>query len=159
MPAPEQDAFLKSWSDAWTEGLWAASWSKSVEGLTAAQAAWRPRIVPAPGAPDPGPRHSIWQIVEHIIFWRVNWLGRLDGGPRPTEADLARHNFPEIADTSEPAWEAARRRLADSHTRVAAAVRDRSDPAAPMMYFLPHDQFHFGQINYIRGMLGLKPIE
>jgi uncharacterized damage-inducible protein DinB len=153
MQYSDRDLFLKWWSDAQAEGLWAASWSKSLEGLTAAQAAWQPR------GQDGKPHHSIWQNVEHLIFWRENWLGRLDGGPRPTEQDLAAQNFPQPKDPSEAAWADARRRLQESHDKVAAAVRDRSDVAAPMMWFLPHDMYHFGQINYIRALQGLKPIE
>jgi len=37
---------------------WQPSLSKALEGLTAAQAAWKPS--PA--------RHSIWQIVRHLIL-------------------------------------------------------------------------------------------
>jgi hypothetical protein len=158
-PGLDRDLFLKWWSEAWTEGLWAAPWSKAVEGLTAAQAAWRPQATAAPGGVQAGPRHSIWQLIEHVVFWRINWMGRLDGGPRPTERELQEHNFPEIAAPSEAAWADARRRLAESQERVAAAVRDRFEVAAPMMQFLPHDMYHFGQVNLIRGMLGLKPIE
>ena len=56
----QRDELLKLWNDAWTEGLWAAAWGKAIDDLTPAQATW----TPAPG------RHSIWQIVNHVIFWR-----------------------------------------------------------------------------------------
>lgn len=155
MPQTDKELFLHWWKSAWDEGVWAASWSKSISDLTPDQAAWQP-----PSAPGvPGVRKSIWQLVEHMIFWRENWLGRLDGGPRPTADLLATHNFPEIRERSQAAWDAARSRLGASQQRVAAAVRDRFEVAAPMMYFLPHDCYHFGQVNYIRAMLGLKPIE
>jgi hypothetical protein len=54
----DRPALVKWWYEAQAEGLWAASWAKAVAGLTPQQAAW----TPAPG------RHSIWQIVEHIVF-------------------------------------------------------------------------------------------
>ena len=153
MQYTDRDLFLKWWTDAWDQGLWAAPWSKSIEGLSPEQAAWQP------AGRDTAPHHSIWQIVEHMIFWRENWLGRLDGGPRPTEPELAARNFPAPREVSETAWAETRRRLHDSHERVAAAVRDRYDVAAGMMWFLPHDMYHIGQINYIRALQGLKPIE
>jgi hypothetical protein len=31
---PDRDLVTKWWSEAWTEGLWAAAWSKSLDGLT-----------------------------------------------------------------------------------------------------------------------------
>lgn len=153
MPHTDRDLFLKWWSDAWDQGLGAASWSKSVDGLTAEQAAWQP--------PDAGgrPRHSIWQVVEHVIFWRENLLGRLDGGPRPTATELANRNFPQPGQASDQAWADTRLRFQESHERVAVAVRDRFDVAAGMMELLPHDCYHMGQINYVRALLGLNPIE
>lgn len=137
------------WSAAWNEGLWAAAWSRSVEDLTAAQAAW---------APQPG-RHSIWQIVLHMIFWREDCLRRLATGRKPTDEELAANNFPHLTDVSEPAWTAAKRRFADSQQRVAAVLADGAASLERVSYLLPHDCYHFGQINYLRAMQGLKPIE
>lgn len=154
----DQELFLTWWAEAWEEGMGTAAWSASVEGLTAEQAAWRPRAAPGPGGAEAGPRHSIWQQVEHIIFWRGNLLGRMDGGGRPTAEELAARNFPEITDVSEEAWADARRRLAESQERVAAAVRDRFEAARGLLEFVVHDSYHFGQINLVRGMLGLRPI-
>lgn len=156
-PQPESSRELarRWWQEAWTDGLWAASWKKSLEGFTAAQAAWAP---PSP-AGVPGPRHSIWQIVLHMVFWRENWLGRLAGGERPTDDETAKLNFPAVTDISEAAWEKTKRRFMDSQERVAAALRGTSADADPMMYFLPHDCYHFGQINYLRAMQGVKSAE
>jgi uncharacterized damage-inducible protein DinB len=152
MQPTDRDLFLKWWQDAWTEGLGAASWSGSLRGLTAEQAAWQPT------GGDGKARHSIWQIVEHMIFWRGNLLGRLDGGARPTAADLAAHNFPQPTEISEQSWAETRRRFEGTHQKVLAAVRERGDAAASLMEFLPHDSYHIGQINYIRALLGLGPV-
>ncbi len=47
--------------------------SLAVAGLTAEQAAWKP-----------GPeRHSIWQIVRHVIRWKESVLAAVEGTPRP----------------------------------------------------------------------------
>ncbi len=154
-PMTDRELALKWWSEAWTDGLWAASWQKSIDGLTARQAAWAP---PSP-AGVAGPRHSIWQIVLHMVFWRENWLGRLSGGPRPTDDETAQLNFPAVTDISEQAWAAARRRFIESQERVAAALKNGKAEADPIMYFLPHDCYHFGQINYLRAMQGVKSAE
>ena len=39
------------------------------------------------------------------------------------------------------------------------ALRTRGAEADTMIYFLPHDCYHIGQIMLIRGLLGLPPIE
>lgn len=155
MPSGDRAMISTLWDEAWTQGLWAASWSKSVEGLTPQQAAWNPAS--APGVE--GTRHSIWQIVEHMIFWRENWLRRIDGGPRPTKEEEATHNFPDIPAVTEEAWAATRVRFRRTHEHIGLALRERGPEADPMAYFLPHDAYHIGQINTIRGMLGLKAIE
>src|SRR3954471_21578609 len=55
--ATDRELIQKWWQDAWTEGLWSASWSKSLDGLTPDQAAWQP-----PSAPGvTGNRNSIHQ--------------------------------------------------------------------------------------------------
>jgi len=145
----ERAALLKFWNDAATEGLWAASWHKSVSPLTAAQAAW----TPAPG------RHSVWQIVEHMIFWREDNLRRLAGGGKPTPEQLASGNFPVIADTSEAGWRGTVSRFERSHRQIADAIADERNPLDRVQYLLPHDCYHCGQINYLRALQGLAPLE
>lgn len=151
----DRELALKWWTEAWNDGLWAAPWRKSIDDLTAPQAAWAPPSTHG----VLGPRHSIWQIVLHVVFWRENWLGRLAGGARPTDEETAQFNFPAITDISEPAWAEARGRLADTHERIGAALKNHGAEADSVMYFLPHDCYHFGQVNYLRAMQGLKPIE
>jgi hypothetical protein len=145
----ERADLLKWWNDAATDGLWAAPWHKSVSTLTASQAAW----TPAPG------RHSVWQIVEHMIFWREDNLRRLAGGGKPTPEQLASGNFPVIADTSEGAWRASVARFERSHRQIAEAIADERNPLDRVKYLLPHDCYHNGQINYLRALRGLGPIE
>jgi len=146
---------LHWWMEAWNDGLWAASWKKSLDGLTPSQAAWAPESA----AGVSGPRHSIWQIVMHMVFWRENWLARLEGGQRPTDDETAELNFPTISDVTEAAWAGTRRKFEDSQRRVATALKERGAEAGPMMYFLPHDCYHFGQINYLRAMQGVASAE
>lgn len=156
MSTESQRLDLQSWwNDAWTEGLWSASWSKSIDGLTAAQASWLPQ--------HSGRKHSIWQHVLHMIFWRDNCLRRVTPATlnqRPTEDDIKRLNFPDLTDTSEQAWTIAKTRFQESQARIAAAFADPSIQDIRLLsYLIPHDCYHFGQINMIRGMLNLPAIE
>jgi hypothetical protein len=137
------------WNKAWSEGLWAASWSKSIDGLTPEQAAW----TPAPG------RHSIWQIVLHMIFWRNNELRRFSGGPAPSAEEVAAHNFPVVTDVSAAAWNETRARFRESQDRLAAAFADPTKDLERAKHLIPHDAYHFGQINYLRALQNLPPIE
>ncbi len=146
----DRTLLIKWWNDAWAEGLWAASWEKSLKGLTLAQATWRP---------GPG-RHSIWQIVLHMLFWREDALARLAGKPKPTDDEVKRLNFPEprggltLAD-----WEGAVERFALSQRAIAEVLADPNADISRIAYMLPHDCYHFGQINHLRALQGLAPIE
>ncbi|MBS0186945.1 MAG: DinB family protein [Planctomycetes bacterium] len=153
----DRTRLISMWDRAWTEGLWAASWSASLEGLTPAEASWQPAN--APGIA--GTRHAIWQIVLHMCLWREHWLKKLQGGGTPKE-ELDRLNFPPIADASETAWAAARQRFARTQHDISAALKNPATTDAhfeAIAHFLPHDCYHFGQINTIRAMLGKKPLE
>jgi hypothetical protein len=149
MAQAAQPSIAKLWEEAWTEGLWAASWSKSIDGLTAQQAAW---------SPGPG-RHSIWQIVNHMVFWRDVTLAMLAGKPRPPAAEQKRLNFLAPAEATEAEWAAARERFAESQRRIADLLRKADTPMDRIPYHIPHDAYHVGQIMYLRAMQGLPSIE
>lgn len=153
---------LTWWNDAWREGLWAASWEKSLDGLTAHQAAWSPVLANAPTPPPAPAIHSIWQNVLHMIFWRESWLRRISPetrGQHTTPQEVAAGNFPVITEVSEAAWQQAKDRFLATQQRVAAALADPSLDVVHLPYLLPHDCYHFGQINLLRAMLGFKHIE
>lgn len=153
--AADQALLASFWGDAWEEGLWAAGWRKSLEGLTAQQASWSP-----PNAPGvTGHRHSIWQHVLHMCFWREDALRRLTDPAKPSEDTVAASNFPAVIDSSEEAWVAVKARFAQSQVRVSDALMTPGVDSSRLRYMLPHDCYHMGQVNLIRAMLGLKPIE
>lgn len=150
----DRELIVKWWAEAFDHGLWAAAWSKSLEGLTAEQAVWRP-------SPEAGTRelHSIHQIVLHMIFWRESWLRRVASGQKPTAEEIAERNFPEVNEHSDPAWSATRARFAETQALLARAFADPATQTDALAYLLPHDCYHFGQINLLRAMLGLAVIE
>ena len=147
--ATDRELLQGWWSDAWREGLWAASWEKSREGLTPAQAAWSP----APG------RHSIWQMVMHMVFWREDALRRLTDPTKPTAEQLWIGNFPVVGDVTPAAWDDVRARFAATQRKISEAIALSGTDLSRLQYMLPHDCYHFGQINLLRALQGLPPIE
>lgn len=137
------------WNEAWDAGLWAAPWSKAIDGLTPQQAAWSP----APG------RKSIWQLVHHMTFWRENWLGKLAGKSKADVAEVERRNWEAPAEITPAAWARSLDRFKQSQQKMAAALADPKSPTKDIAYFLPHDCYHFGQVMYLRAMQGLPSIE
>ena len=145
----ERQELAKLYETAQVEGVWCAPWSKAVEGLTAKEAAWHP----AEG------RHSIWQIVNHITFWREYQTSRSRGGANLSDEVVNARNFEAPKDTSEAAWKAARERLTASYEAYRQAMLDPATKYDRVEHALVHDNYHFGQIMYLRAMLGKGPIE
>jgi len=143
------------------EEAWQPSLAIAVAGLTAAQAAWKP-------APE---RHSIWQIVRHVIHWKRGVLAALDGNPVDLE-ELERTDWPE-ASGDEAAWQADlrelhvqyqefRRRLegvdeagfSQSYVPYKGKEEWRQPLAIRMVRVFTHDIYHAGQVRYVRAVQG-----
>ncbi len=65
---------------------WQPPLSGALRSLTAAEAAWKP----APA------RHSIWQIVRHLILWKRAVLQAWDGDP-PDGHQIVAADWQEVA--------------------------------------------------------------
>jgi len=157
----DREMLLKQWDEFWMSGLWAAPMSRAVEDLTPKQAAWKPSVV-AEGADHSGGRHSIWQIINHMLFWREVALRRTMGGPGPSEAEVASRNWdaPEgPLEVTEANWSRTAVQLADSHQQMRGAIADPSVPLDRLQYLIGHDSYHLGQIMILRGMMGMKAID
>jgi hypothetical protein len=139
---------------------WQPPLGQAVEGLTAAQAAWKP-------SPD---RHSIWQIVRHVILWKEGVLDAW-GGNVPDYREFERADWAE-ASGDDPTWQADVRRLHDVTQRVKERVRILDPDAlaekiatyqgvAPQVLAVrltrmaTHDAYHAGQIRYLRVLQGV----
>jgi len=145
----DRHELLGLWNRHHTENTWVTAWSKSVAGLTPEQAAWKP---------GPG-RHSIWQLVNHMVFWREYHVARRRGGATLPEDEIARRNWEEPAEVSGDAWAAALGRFESSHAAIAGLIADPEIPFGVHVYPLTHDCYHVGQIMHLRAMQGLAPIE
>lgn len=154
----DREDLLRLWDELWESGLWAASFSKAIDDLTPQQAAWRPDLP----AGEASKRHSIWQTMHHIVFWREVTLRRTMGGPSPSPEEVASRNFDaptDAIDATSGNWKMAREKFGESHRLVRGAIADPGLSLERFPYLLAHDCYHLGQIMMLRAMLGLKPIE
>jgi len=136
---------------------WQPSLNESLEGLTAIQAAWKP-------SPE---RHSIWQIVRHLILWKRGVLSAWDGTP-PDGAQLEADDWQEAAG-SQDEWVRDRQTLLDISTEYLRRVRASTDAdlSRPIVWYTTgqtqplavrivrtttHDAYHSGQIRYLRAL-------
>jgi uncharacterized damage-inducible protein DinB len=138
---------------------WQPPLGEAIEGLNASQAAWKPA----------SERHSIWQIIKHVILWKQSLLDAWDGKVQDFKAvealdwpdasgdDKAWHD--DIARLTEISMEIKRRVASLDDEGVAAAIptftglRDRP-LALRVMHAATHDIYHSGQIKYLRALQG-----
>lgn len=150
-----KDAVPYHFEHTFEKEAWQPSLAMSIEGLTAAQAAWKP-----------GPqRHSIWQIVRHLTRWKRavydDWNGK-----KPDYANVERGDWQEVSG-DDAAWQADVRDLREITQRFTAWLQAKAeaDVAQPaqgddlalglrLMRVATHDTYHAGQIRYIRALQG-----
>lgn len=127
-----------------------------LDGITAAQAAWRPR----------GDAHSIWELVLHMRAWTEEVMQRAKGRV-PGEPDDG--DWPPMPEPTEREWDETKRGLEEAHRTLVAAVRELpdarfeervgtgSDPQGKgitvrtMLHSLTHhDTYHTGQVAMLK---------
>ena len=118
----------------------------TLRGLTAKQAS--KKVLPE--------WHSVWEITEHLIKWRMHVAGRLQGKKINVGED---NYFEEIEDTSEKNWKETLHRLDGSQEEWLSFLKkldektlDKVNPRSGMTYYehihsiIHHDVYHLGQI-------------
>jgi uncharacterized damage-inducible protein DinB len=141
------------------KGLWGLSLLDALEGLTAKQAAWKPRKKGA---------RSIWEIVNHVTFWKDFVVRHLDSKSYIRAED----DWPEAGEVSEETWLKTVQRLKRVHNDLLRRLRagrlnlDESCDltegwTAPLRAVLhgviAHDGYHTGQILTLRQLQGIGP--
>jgi hypothetical protein len=144
---------------------WQPSLALALEGVGREEARWKP---------GPG-RHSIWQIVRHVMLWKRATLDAWSGarplyvagqGGTAHAAELEGADWAE-ADGDGEAWQADVRLLHEVSDEIRRRVEALS-PAAVLDPFpgeeMPavlrllrmatHDIYHAGQIRYLRALYG-----
>jgi uncharacterized damage-inducible protein DinB len=145
----DKQAMLELWDEFNRNNTWFAGIFNAFEGLSPQQAAWKP---------EPK-RHSIWQILSHICYWREVVVKRTMTQQQPPEDEIARLQWEEPIKPTDDAWRAARDRLTRSHKIVREIIESGALTWDKFKYMIPHDSYHVGQVTYLRAMQGMKAIE
>ncbi|WP_423410353.1 DinB family protein [Heyndrickxia sp. MSNUG] len=135
------------------ENEWFASMDQALQGVIASEAAWT-----SPGS------NSIWQIVNHLIFWNEDVIHRIMGTENPHYPETNEETFGKPGDPEdEIGWTQTVQRLNEVMNKLKTVIADLDDeklkaPYAANRYsierllsnIMMHDTYHLGQIVLLR---------
>lgn len=133
-------------------GLWSHSVLDVLENVTSKEAVWKKENI-----------HSIWEIINHIIFGKEYLINLLEGKELPSEED-----FKTPEDTSEEAWKNTIKKLEETHQKLIELLKDKSDEDLEksigeygtlednLYGIISHDCYHAGQIVLILQLMGIS---
>ena len=100
--------------------------------------------------------NSIWEILNHLISWRLTVLQRVQDTVIPSPAN---NYFAPVNDTSDEAWQLTLQKLEDSQQQWMLLLKkfkkkdlEKTYPGNDMTYYehiqgiIQHDAYHLGQI-------------
>ena len=154
---PEIEHLLGHLDEAYKRAAWhGPNLRGSIRGLTAHEAAWRPKHG----------RHNIWEIVTHAAYWKYAVRRRLLGEKRGSFSVQGSNWFRRPVDRGEKAWRADTAMLDREHQRLRETVSalhpedlDRPSRGSKTLArrliagIALHDVYHAGQIQLIKKLL------
>lgn len=146
--------FLEQFDMHCHENEWFASMNQALHGVNAAEAAWR----------NSGSSNSIWQIVNHLIFWNEDVIHRIKGTENPHKAADNEETFGNPGDPEdEIGWAKSVQRLNEVMNKLKVVITELDDDKLKAPYavdrysierllsnIIMHDTYHLGQIVLLR---------
>jgi len=135
---------------------WFVPVNDALSDLTAGMALWQPG----------GESHSIWQIVNHLIFWNERWLTRFKGGKVPKMEGDNRATFRpgrveqdwkktvEALDKILTEWENALKEKSEAELDTPVVEGEKDTWYSYLSSLSMHNAYHIGQIVTIRKLQG-----
>ncbi|MDG4658464.1 DinB family protein [Ectobacillus antri] len=148
------NVFLEQLDMHYHQNDWFASINQALDGVSAAEAAWT----------SSGISNSIWQIVNHLIFWNEDVIHRIKGTENPHQAADNEETFGNPGDPEdEIGWNQTVERLNEVMNTLKTVIADLDDEKLKVPYaanrysierllshIMMHDTYHLGQIVLLR---------
>jgi uncharacterized damage-inducible protein DinB len=146
--------FLEQLDMHYHENDWFASMNQALHGVTPAEAAWT----------SSGSSNSIWQIVNHLIFWNEDVIHRIKGTENPHRAEDNEKTFGNPGDPEdEIGWAQTVQHFDEVMNNLKTVIANLDDEKLKAPYtanrysterllsnIMMHDTYHLGQIVLLR---------
>ena len=151
------DLLVKVLDSTYDKESWYAPFKDGIEGLTAQQASWKPRDEVT---------KSIWENVNHLIYYKERLAANMDGREWKNPLDGEQTFFLTEQSGDESEWrkvveraEIAQRNLREVVSKTSAEKFDENSLEEKLLDIMLHDAYHTGQIMQLRKMQGAWPSE
>ncbi|PFA69256.1 hypothetical protein CN378_04500 [Bacillus sp. AFS015802] len=150
-----KDLLLRMLDTTYDQESWYAPLKSSIEGLTAEQACWKP---------DGEATKTIWENVNHLIYYKERTTARLEGRewPNPLDGNDTFYLTEQVNDDEE--WNAIVERAENAHRGLREAISkttaekiEEDSLEEKLLDIMLHDAYHTGQIMQLRKMQGSWP--
>ncbi|WP_199614105.1 DinB family protein [Paenibacillus alkalitolerans] len=156
----DKKAFLlHGWDICYDKEDWYPPLAEALKGVTAEQANWKPE-----GASI----NTIWENVQHLMFYKERFLKRLTGEEKEFPQGITNDDTFAAASADPSAWEETVRKMDEIHKSIRGIIvgygdddLEREIPKRPvgtsLFSLILHDAYHTGQIIQIRKLQGSWP--
>ena len=148
------EVLLEQFTACYDDDIWFVALRTALDGVTAESALWKP------GGAD----HSIWELVNHTIFWNERWLQRYRGElNRPEDVENTstfRKGESDWQATLDHLWAVLDEWRSNLETisddKLESTVNDEypSPWRSPLAHQNIHNAYHIGQIVLLRKLQG-----
>jgi uncharacterized damage-inducible protein DinB len=153
------ELLLQGWDSCYEKEEWNPPLTDVLNELTAEQAVWRP---------DGEHVNTIWETINHLVFYKERFLKRLTGEESEYPSGVSNDDTFAASSTSEEEWLKTLSRLKNVHQgireQLAALPEEQFDhkiPTTPVGVWIHnlilHDSYHTGQIVFLRKLQGSWP--
>ena len=154
------ELLLEGWDFCYDKEDWAPPLRDALKGLTAEQANWRPEGAAA---------NTIWENVNHLVFYKERLLKRWTGEEAAYPSGLTNDDTFRVEEHDEAAWQQTLDRLesvqAGIRGKLAALSSEAElEEAIPgkdveewLHSLIRHDAYHTGAIILLRKLQGSWP--
>jgi uncharacterized damage-inducible protein DinB len=149
------DLLLKVLDSTFDNESWYAPFKQAIEGLTVEQAIWKP---------SGEATKSIWENVNHLIYYKERLAANLEGREWTHNLDGDQTFYLTDPSTDEKEWKKviersdnAQRNLRQVLSKISERELDQNSLEEKLLNIMLHDAYHTGQIMQIRKMQGSWP--
>jgi len=147
-----RDVLLDQWDKAMVKEDWYPPTSHALKDITNQQALWKPEGMAV---------NSIWENVQHLLYYKQRLVSRLDSIAFEFEVETNDETF-NIRDASEEEWISARQNLLEVHDILRKKLEQMPEEellkvSEGVLSLVTHDAYHTGQIIFLRKLQGSWP--